>query len=108
MRKLVIEVLTTEWCKLLRVKEQTHRGMKFVKNGRVFIASNGFKLHSSTHLEERFDELYLRGRYKDKDNLIVPVPSEKWLEKLRIAVKEYNNLENKTFDNNICNVEIIE
>ena len=90
MKKLVLEVLTTKWGKLLRVKEQTHRGGDFGNNLDFFMSSSGFRIESHSSPEIQYEAFYIRGHSRGKDNTILVVPSDEWLDKCRVAVREYN------------------
>lgn len=91
MKRLVLEVLTTKWGKMLRIKEQTHRGDDFNGcKGCVFASTNGFGLLSKVSPSIETDVLYVRGSDASRDNDILVVPSLVWLTKCAKAVKEYN------------------
>lgn len=93
MKRLVLEVLTTKWGKLIRVIGQTHRGVAFAhktNNLSVFLATGGFNLMSQTSPEYGIDCLFVRGSNSDKDKDVIVVPSEEWLSRCEEAVKEYN------------------
>ena len=93
MKKLALEVIRTKWGKMLRVKEQTHKGNEFGKeDNNTYTASNGFLLSSYRYLlaTEKDNGLCVRGDEEELDNAIATVPSEEWLKKLRVAVREYN------------------
>lgn len=103
MKHLILEVLTTEWgVKLLRVKEQTHRGEEFGHLNNIYTAKNGFVISSQkypdtttlySYNEEGVTEygcFSVCGTASDKDNRVAVVPSERWLERCREAVRGYN------------------
>ena len=94
--KLVIEVLTTAWGKIWRVKEQTYRNERFGNGKACFEASNGFVLSSfgSPSLNIGY-AARVRGSQAGEDNNICRVSSEEWLANLRVAVKEYNECQRK-------------
>ena len=93
MKHLKIEVGELFGGKRLRIAEQTHRNDDFSVSGYIFAASNGFELRSACSPEIVGNEpvLYVRGCEEEKDKTVLTVPSEKWLDKLRIAVQEYNS-----------------
>ena len=95
-KHLKIRVGTLWNKKFLQIIEQTHRWDKFGDNSRVFCASNNFYLESShtPQVRENYHEikLFVRGIIEECDMDILPVPSEEWLAKLRVAVKEYNQV----------------
>lgn len=84
----------------VRIAEQTHRGMDFgigeEAGTRRFTASNGFVLLSLSNpearerKEEKYSCLYVRGLFDCSDNDLLPAPSPEWLDKLRVAIAEYN------------------
>ena len=89
MKKLVLEVLTTPWCKLLRVKEQEDREWRFTYKE--------FDLVSAMHPDIDFNPgfsrvwgLYVRGTDRPRDAKILVVPSDEWLAKCQAAVRAYN------------------
>lgn len=84
MKKLVLEVLTTPWGKLLRVKEQEERDWVFTYDE--------FDLKSAMHPGIDFspDARWVWGDIGARDNVILVVPSEEWLSGCRAAVAEYN------------------
>lgn len=111
MKKLVLEVLNTKWGKLLRVKEQTHRGGGFgMKGNCVFTATNGFDIASGDIPEITEDCLYIRGSDWGEDHRIMFIPSDEWLAKCRVAVREYNEYfaDKKTEVKQEDDVEVIE
>jgi len=112
MKKLVLEVLTTKWVKLLRVKDQTHRENEFGALGEhTFTAKNGFVLRSFCNIGIEAGVLYTRGYARAKDDRFVEVPSERWLNDCRFAVKEYNEYfsDKKTEPNTVDDdIEVIE
>jgi len=87
-KKLVLEVLTTKWCKLLRVRGQTGRGEDFAPQGKFIF--NDFRLVSELHPSSEKDTLYVWGSRPITDNKVVVVLSEDWLERARAAVRAYN------------------
>ena len=87
---LEIEVIETDSSKYLRIKNQTYRGNHFFHGTKTFVASNGFKIISAEFPESRNYCFFVRGDDVREDNKVCPVVSEKWLDKLRKAVKEYN------------------
>ena len=110
MKHIKIEVLRTKWGnKVLRIVEQTHRGVDFGIDSDGVFEHNGFSLRSSEYPSAlpTMDALYVRGSSKEDDNRVVCVPSEEWLNALRDAVKAYNRF----FANHLEedeNVEVIE
>lgn len=90
MKKLVLEVLTTKWGKLVRVKEQTHRGDEFGIKTEIFIASTYFEIMSGDYPDIKNGRFCVRGLDSSLDNEILAIPSEEYLAKLRVAVREYN------------------
>ena len=92
MKKIVIEVQEVfEGSKCLRIKEQTERDSKFGSDhSDFFTASNGFVLHSRGNPEVKDDKFFVRGYGTSRDGDICIVPTEAWLQKLRLAVREYN------------------
>jgi hypothetical protein len=88
--KLVIEVLTTAWGKLWRVKEQTFIGNQFNNGSYEFRASNNFIIGSSGWPQNIEDGIMVMGNNETRNNEVGIVVSEEWLESLRVAVKEYN------------------
>jgi hypothetical protein len=113
--KLVIEVLNTKWGKkLCRVKEQTFRGEDFWQGSMVFQASNRMKLYSAVGVcfgrsdydgDISHNLVSVRGSDKSCDNDVLLVPSEAWLEKLRIAVKEYNQRQKELAGEDFSKIE---
>jgi hypothetical protein len=91
-KHLKLEVLTTKWGKLLRVVEQTHREDAFGKERHDFVGENGFKLSSLSCPAAGQDvgALYVRGEDWGKDEAIIPIPNDDWLDKCRAAVRDYN------------------
>lgn len=90
MKKLVLEVLTTKWGKLLRVKEQTHYGNEFGIKDYKFIASNGFDICSHTELcILKGLRLYVPEDINPYSDSPVFVYDDD-LAKIRVAVREYN------------------
>jgi len=91
MRKhLSIEVNTIAgWGKLLRIKEQTHRGDEFGEGWNKFIF-NDFRLCSAASLTDGCNVFYVRGTNESCDNNVILVPSEEWLIKCCAAVRAYN------------------
>jgi len=91
MKKIVVEVLTTKWGKLLRIKEQTEKGDKFGEEDKYqFTSSDGFHLQSYLRIAVEDRGLYVRGSIEKHDNSIVWIPSEEWLAQCRKAIREYN------------------
>ena len=96
MKHLKLEVKHVKgWCTLLRIVEQTHRANEFGEDKRYFIASNGFGLRSAGSLDgypqvTYSDIFYVRGCNCKKDNKVLIIPSEDYLSKLKVAVREYN------------------
>ena len=91
MRKhLSIEVNTVKgWGKLLRIKEQTHRGDEFGEGWNKFIF-NDFRLCSAASLTDGCNVFYVRGTNESCDNNVILVPSEEWLIDCCAAVRAYN------------------
>ena len=93
MKHIKIEVkdLGKEWGKVLRIVEQTHRGYNFGDCNVTSFLHNDFGLYSVA-IPSSIDPdiLYVRGDNKTKDNLMICVPSEKWLQKVRETVRAYN------------------
>lgn len=93
-KHLKIEVGEVFGKKVLRIAEQTHRGLDFGREVRGFIASNGFELYSCDKPEAPKAspglQLYVRGNEAGHDLDVVVVQSEEWLAKLRVTVREYN------------------
>jgi len=117
MRHIKLEVLTTEWCRLLRVVEQTHRNDDFTESGcNNYTASNGFELDSAEKpaISNNMNNcLYLRGTGVECDNDIITIPLKwrynEWLSKCRFAVREYNaKFGDKDPSAVMTNIEVIE
>ena len=89
MRKLTLELIDTVWGKLLRVKEQTHRGNEFTDSGNRFVF-NGFTLVSSDFPCSADGTLLVLGTVQGYDRNVIYVPSELWLQGCREAVRAYN------------------
>jgi len=112
-RRLELEVLTTKWgIKLLRITKQTHKENRFSPlsdNKESFIASNGFVITSriQPQIDNKFYCLYVRGMRFDFNDEILIVPDEDWLNKCRIAVKEYNEKYSNKLTIDCNNIEII-
>ena len=93
MKKIVVEVLTTKWGKLLRIKEQTKIRSEFGKEGEnIFTSSEDFSLQSCRHIQVMpgVETLYVRGDVLEYDNHIIWILSEEWLTQCRKAIREYN------------------
>ena len=91
MKHLKLEVLTTPWCKLFRIVEQTHRWGEFGDDGQRCFSHAGFILTSSVYTMPDGDNgLWCRGDYRPDDNKIMLVPSDEWLSRCRAAVRAYN------------------
>ncbi len=80
--------------KMGRVVEQNRICNEFNYGRNSFTASNGFHLFSLSHpdISMGSDGLYVRGFVRSSDNEPFKVPSEEWLDKLRVAVREYNQM----------------
>ena len=92
MKKLVIEVQEVFGKKVLHIMEQTCRCRDFGLSGSTrFRADNNFLLYSEENPEWSMgDSLHVRGSETHLDDTLIIVPSEEWLARLRIAVKQYN------------------
>lgn len=79
----------------LRIIHQTYRGSELWDHSFYFAADNGFTLFSDACPELGHDcnSLYLRGDDITADHLIVELPDDEgeYLERLREAVRDYNN-----------------
>ena len=92
MKKLVIEVMYTPWCNLIRIKEQTHVGINFGHNTQPdkYVASNGFILVSNNYPDISCGALCVRGLHTAFDRKVMMCPDSEWLNMLKVAVREYN------------------
>ena len=115
MKHIKIEVkdLGEGWGKVLRIVEQTHRGHNFKGSTKGVYNNNsycfeGFALISITGIAVDNHALYVRGKNKNSDDVIVLVPSEEWLQRLRSTVKKYNKEFRMNEDGDKCEIEIIE
>jgi len=103
---LVLQVEThADGRRLIGVVEQSSRGADFAPDGgRQFMASNGFRLMSYAGPNPNEDGMYVRGHDSRFDDDMEHVPSDEWLARLRVAVREYNEAwaakraESKAFD----------
>ena len=77
-------------CETIEVIEQEGRNDGFNRGDYMFTASNGFELRSDSVPQAVEDGLYVRGSNRHEDNRLVTPISRKWLDKLRVAVREYN------------------
>ena len=94
MKKLVIKEIPDKNGEITQIQivEQSNVCNKFGENKtNNFIASNKFILYSLSYPETYNDSFYTRGDDTSLDLSIIKVPSKKWLEDMRIAVKEYND-----------------
>lgn len=87
--------------KEIKIISQRYRGTDFNRGSIDFKSpTNGFSLISDSYPESyNYDParpvLCVWGRSRDLDNRPISIRGDEWLEKLRVAVKEYN----ETFDN---------
>jgi hypothetical protein len=93
MKKLVIKEIPDKNGEITRIQiiEQTHREKSFGKTGESFRYKN-FYIQSINHPQISTSEniLFVRGKDILMDNTILFVPNSSWLEKMRSAVKAYN------------------
>lgn len=99
MKDLVIAVKRG---KQIKVISQEHRAHEFNFGQKKFTASNGFVIKSNHRPyvlmpsqdenfgEQRNNTLYVRGIDISQDNRIVIAPCDGFIDRLRVAVKEYN------------------
>jgi hypothetical protein len=93
MRRLEIEEITNEQGVVteIRISKQTHRGCNFGnRDGGNFFNYKGFALASSMVPQVSSKMLYVRGTHGAGDNIVLTVPSQEWLERMRAAVEAYN------------------
>ena len=85
----------------IQITEQKYRGSELYRGSNSFTALNGFTLSSagcpagSRHNKgdsENNYHMYVRGSYSNSDNEVIIIYSLGYLEKLKEAVKEYNDL----------------
>lgn len=91
-RRLIIEVEHSKGGKIRgRIQVQTHKAANFTDNGNTFVASNGLSISSlaSPEAHEASGVLYVRGEVEG-DSGIFNIPSVGFLERMRVAVAEYN------------------
>lgn len=87
----------------VQVTYQRYRGREFAKGSWKWTASNAFTFMSDgcIGIEEENspnknssyasrNRLLVRGNWENKDNAIVTVKSVSYIEKLKVAIKEYN------------------
>ena len=109
-RKLEVQIKkssrrsTAAWLEYgIRIVEQSHRGHEFTPHSNLFVASNGFKLISNLKPQLTYipsgpsgthyaDTYYVRGHMRGYDKWRSYVSSPLWIEKLKVAVKEYNEI----------------
>lgn len=92
MKQLVIEVRTNKSSGKIygRIIVQSDRGISFAPTG-TFYSRDGFKLCSSDYPDlQGASVLYVRGRSNIDDTKTFSIPDERTLDRLRLAVKEYN------------------
>jgi hypothetical protein len=76
--------------RLISVIRQSGRCDDFAPEGALFEASNGFSLVSVNGPSPDTNAMYVRGRCRRFDNAKEPVPSDAWLARLRVSVREFN------------------
>lgn len=119
MKELILEAQkifnAKDDCYAVRVVKQTHRNNDFA-NGVNEFKSSTMLLNSSGYptlceFEDNTPVFYVRGRLKEKDNTVIIV-NKKMLNKIIIAVKEYNsyykyenNLDIDNISNNIITIK---
>jgi len=113
MKHIKIIVLQTEWCKLLKIVEQTHVGDEFYPESKGVFKFGDFALCSCTHPDiapiGEPDRLYVWGTRPATNNRILVVPSEEWLSWCRATVRVYNEIHKDQAESKIDdNIEIIE
>jgi hypothetical protein len=90
LKHLKLELKIDGLEKKVRVLEQTNRCNDF-GDGYEFKASNGFCLRSAAMPEFQNTKLFfVRGHAEQHDNVFCDVPTDKALEELKVAVREYN------------------
>lgn len=94
MKRLVIEEIPNAFGDIdrIRIVEQTHRNSHFtdsIPKGSIFKYKD-FTLCSSVCPQISPNMLYVRGCDDTADYIILGVPSQEWLERMRATVDAYN------------------
>lgn len=102
----------------LQIKEQSHRNKEFGVGIESFTAIDKFTLRSLNHVEGYTEHnlFYVRGKDTHLDNDITVLlyskfykdNVERYMSRLRVAVKEYNQFFSKTQVVEVSDIEIIE
>lgn len=118
MKELILEaqkIFNDDDCYAVRIIRQTHRNNDFAncvngfKSSTMLLNSSGFP--ALRMFEDNTSVFYVRGNIREKDNTVIIV-NKKMLNKIIIAVKEYNsyykdenNLDIDNISNNIITIK---